>query len=107
MTGGEFNGVRILKNDTFELMFTLKYPTDSYIGYGIGFQIYPKRNNSENDLRIGHNGGMPGSQTYMFYHVFEDAGIIIFTNQHLSYTMSDLMSWFSIIDLLTKKAKQY
>ena len=107
MNGGEFNGVRILKNDTVELMFTLQYPTDSYIGYGLGFQIYPKRNNSENDLRIGHNGGMPGSQTYMFYHVFEDAGIIIFTNQHLSYTMSDLMSWFSIIDLLTKKAKQY
>ena len=50
---------------------------------------------------------MPGSQTYMFYHVFEDIGIIIFTNQHLSYTMDDLMSWFSIIDLLIDKASEY
>jgi hypothetical protein len=50
---------------------------------------------------------MPGSQTYMFYHVLEDVGIIIFTNQHFSYTMDDLMSWFSIIDLLINKAKQY
>jgi hypothetical protein len=50
---------------------------------------------------------MPGSQTYMYYHVFEDVGIIMFTNQHLSYTMKNLMSWFSIIDLLIDKAKQY
>jgi CubicO group peptidase (beta-lactamase class C family) len=107
MNGGEYNGVSILKNNTVKLMFTQQYPGDHFIVYGLGWQIFSSHNNSENNIRIGHNGGMPGSQTYMFYHVFEDVGIIIFTNQHLFYTMSGLMSWFSIINLLTEKAKQY
>lgn len=107
MNGGEYNGVKILKNDTVELMFTLQYPSDNYRGYGLGWQIFLNHNDSENSSRIGHNGGMPGSQTYMFYHVFEDVGIIMFTNQHLSYSMNNLISWFSIINLLIDKAKQY
>jgi CubicO group peptidase (beta-lactamase class C family) len=105
MNGGQYQGVRILKNDTVKTMFTLQYPTDSYIGYGLGWQIYMNQNDSENNLRIGHNGGMPGSQTYMFYHVFEHAGIIIFTNQHFVYSWNDMSSWFSVINLLTEKAK--
>jgi CubicO group peptidase (beta-lactamase class C family) len=107
MNGGEYNGVKILKNDTVKLMFTRQYPDDYFIGYGLGWQIFSSHNHSESNLRIGHSGGMPGSQTYMFYHVFDNVGIIIFTNQHLSYTMDDLTSWFSIIDLLIEKAKQY
>ncbi|MCX6664399.1 MAG: serine hydrolase [Euryarchaeota archaeon] len=107
MNGGQYNGVNILKNNTVELMFTRQYPGDNYIGYGLGWQILSSHNDSENNLRMGHNGGMPGSQTYMFYYTSEDVGIIIFTNQHLSYTMNGLMSWFSIIDLLIDKAKQY
>jgi len=107
MNGGEYNGVKILKNDTVELMFTLQYPSDNYRGYGLGWQIFSDHNDTENNIRIGHNGGMPGSQTYMFYHVSEDVGIIMLVNQHLSYSMNNLMSWFSIIDLLIDKAKQY
>ena len=107
MNGGEYNGVRILRNDTVKLMFTQQYPGDNYIEYGLGWQIYSSHYGSEDNIRIGHNGGMPGSQTYMFYHVADNIGIIIFTNQHLSYTMNDLMSWFSIIDLLTEKSHQY
>jgi CubicO group peptidase (beta-lactamase class C family) len=107
MNGGEYNGVKILKNDTVELIFTEQYSSDHFIGYGLGWQIFSGHNHTENNIRIGHNGGMPGSQTYMFYHVFEDVGIIIFTNQHFSYTLDNLMNWFSIIDLLVDKAKQY
>jgi len=107
MNGGEYNGAKILKNDTVKLMFTRQYPGDNFIGYGLGWQIFSGHNHSQNNIRIGHSGGMPGSQTYMFYHVSDGVGIIIFTNQHLSYTMDDLTSWFSIIDLLIEKAKQY
>jgi len=107
MNGGIYNGVNILKNNTVKLMFTPQYPNDQFIGYGLGWQIFSNRNNSQKNLRIGHNGAMPGSQTYMFYHVSEDVGIIIFTNQHFTYTMDSLMSWFSIIDLIITKAKQY
>lgn len=107
MNGGTYNGEKILNNDTINLIFTEQYPNEHFIGYGLGWQIFSGHNGSENNLRIGHNGGMPGSQTYMFYHVSEDAGIIIFSNQHFSYTIDNLRSWFSIIDLLVEKAKQY
>lgn len=107
MNGGEYHGGKILKNDTIELIFTPQYPSDNYIRYGLGWQIFPGHNGSENNLRIGHNGGMPGSQTYMFYHVSADVGIIILANQHLYYSINNLRGWFSIIDLLTEKAKQY
>ena len=61
MNGGEYNGIRILKNDTVKLMFTRQYPSNHFIGYGLGWQIYSSRNNvSENNLRIGHNGGNAG-----------------------------------------------
>jgi len=107
MNGGEYNGIKILKNDTVKLMFTRQYLGSNFIGYGLGWQIYSSHNTSEDNLRIGHNGGMPGSQTYMFYHASEDVGIIIFTNQHFMYTIDGLMSWFSIIDLLIDKSHQY
>jgi len=107
MNGGEYNGVHILKNDTVQLMFTLQYPSDGYRGYGLGWQIFLGHNDSENNLRIGHSGGMPGSQTYMFYHVSEGVGIIMLANEHLYYSINNLIGWFSIIDLLVDKAKQY
>jgi hypothetical protein len=50
---------------------------------------------------------MPGSQTYMFYHVSEGVGIIMLANEHLYYSINNLIGWFSIIDLLVDKAKQY
>jgi len=43
----------------------------------------------------------------MFYHASDNVGIIIFTTQHLSYSMSGLMDWFSIFDLLIEKSHQY
>jgi CubicO group peptidase (beta-lactamase class C family) len=107
MNGGEYHGVRILQNETVTLMFTLQYPGNEYIRYGLGWEIYTSHNESDVILRIGHNGGMPSAQTYMFYHVYEDAGIIILTNQHLFYTWNDLSCWFSLIDLLAEKSKNY
>lgn len=105
MNHGEYYGVHILQNSTVDLMFTLQYPSQSYIGYGLGWQIYTNHNSSQNNLRIGHNGGMPGMQTYMFYHVSDGAGIIIFANQHLMYSWTDMSNWFGLIDLLIEKAK--
>jgi CubicO group peptidase (beta-lactamase class C family) len=107
MNGGEYRGVRILQNDTVKLMFTLQYPGNEFIRYGLGWEIYTSHNESDVILRIGHNGGMPSVQTYMFYHVSEDAGIIILENQHLFYTWNDLSYWFSLIDLLAEKSRNY
>jgi CubicO group peptidase (beta-lactamase class C family) len=107
MNGGEYNGVRILKNDTVKLIFTLQYPNSGYRGYGLGWQIFPGHNGTEDNLRIGHNGAMPGSQTYMFYHVSENVGIIMLTNDHLAYSLNNYRGWFSIVDLLIEKSHQY
>jgi CubicO group peptidase (beta-lactamase class C family) len=107
MNGGEYHGVRILKNDTVKLMFTLQYPGNDMIRFGLGWEIYPDNNNSETPLLIGHHGGLPGAQTYMFYHIDENAGILMFTNQHLLYPKNDLLCWFTVVDLLSEKAKTY
>lgn len=106
MNGGDYKGVHILKKETIQLMFTPQYPNDQYIGYGLGWQIFSDHNGSQQHLRIGHNGAMPGTQTYMFYHIADNVGIIIFTNQHFKYSLDSLMSWFSIIELFTEKASQ-
>ena len=107
MNGGEYHEARILQNQTVSLMFTLQYPTNSYIGYGLGWQIYMNNNASGNNTRIGHNGAMPGTQTYMFYHESEHAGIIILANEHFTYTWTEMSTWFSLIDLLVQKARTY
>jgi len=109
MNGGEYNSVRILKKETVALMFTYQYPPagNEYIRFGLGWEIYPDHNGSGNGTRIGHNGAMPGTETYMFYHVYEDAGIIIFTNQFLMYSWKNLRTWFSLINLVAEKAQSF
>ena len=107
MNGGEYKGVRILKNETIELMFTNQNPSENFIGYGLGWQIFPDHYGSQDSSRIGHNGEMPGDITYMFYHVSQDFGLIILSNQHLYYRLNEISNWFSIISLLSEKALEY
>ena len=106
MNGGVYKGVRILKNETVDLMFTPQYSDSRFSGFGLGWQIFGSHDeNNETNRRIGHNGGMPGSLTYMFYHVADDVGLIILSNQHLFYRIKEMVNWFSIIELLSNKAE--
>jgi CubicO group peptidase (beta-lactamase class C family) len=102
MNGGVYKNARILNNETIDLMFTLQYNDSRFPGFGLGWQIFWGHGNNST-TRIGHNGGMPGSLTYMFYHVERDAGVIILSNQHLYYRIQEMMNWFSIIGLVSQK----
>ena len=101
MNHGVYNGVRILENETVEQMFSLQ-AHERYPGYGLGWQIfYNGYSGNETISKVGHNGGMPGAITYMFYHVRQDVGIIILSNQHTIYKIRELMGWFDIIGLIS------
>jgi len=102
MNGGIYKNTSILKDETIDLMFTLQYNDSRFPGFGLGWQIFWGHGNNSS-TRIGHNGGMPGSLTYMFYHVELDAGVIILSNQHLYYRIQEMMNWFSIIGLISQK----
>jgi hypothetical protein len=102
MNGGIYKDTRILNDDTIDLVFTLQYNDSRFPGFGLGWQIFWGHGNNSS-TRIGHNGGMPGSLTYMFYHVEHNAGVIILSNQHLFYRIQEMMNWFSIIGLISQK----
>jgi CubicO group peptidase (beta-lactamase class C family) len=103
MNGGVYKNTRILDEETIDLMFTLQYNDSRFPGFGLGWQIFWSRDENNRSTRIGHNGGMPGSLTYMFYHVHHDAGVIILSNQHLFYRFEEMMSCFTIINLVSQK----
>lgn len=102
MNGGIYKDTRILNDDTIDLVFTLQYNDSRFPGFGLGWQIFWGHGNNSS-TRVGHNGGMPGSLTYMFYHVEHNAGVIILSNQHLFYRIQEMMNWFSIIELISQK----
>jgi hypothetical protein len=102
MNNGVYKNTRILNKETIDLIFTLQYKDSSFPGFGLGWQIFESHGNNS-FTRIGHNGGMPGSLTYMFYHVESNAGVIVLSNQHLFYQFPELMNWFSIIGLVSEK----
>ncbi len=101
MNNGTYKDVRILENETINEMFSLQ-SSDRYPGYGLGWQIfYRGYSGNETISKVGHNGGMPGAITYMFYHVSQDVGIIILSNQHTIYKIRELMNWFDIIGCIS------
>ncbi len=107
MNNGTYKDVRILENETIEQMFSLQ-SSDRYPGYGLGWQIfYQGYSGNETISKVGHNGGMPGAITYMFYHVSQDVGIIILSNQHTIYKIRELLNWFDIISRLSDFASEF
>lgn len=108
MNGGLYDGVRILEEETVELMHTLQYPENNstYSGYGLGWKIFWNYDYNTS-RRVGHTGAMPGSLTYMFYFPHNNTGVIFFTNQHLIFRLSELFAWFFILELFSQKANEY
>lgn len=106
MNNGVYKDTRILENETIEEMFSIQ-SADRYPGYGLGWQIFYNGYSGNRTIsKVGHNGGMPGAITYMFYHVSQDVGIIILSNQHTIYKIRELMNWFDIIGIITDFASE-
>ena len=76
MNRGVWNGIRILNNETVELMHKDHYDSSNErygFGWIIGKSMFGKK-------EIGHSGGWPGVHTLMKFRPDEKVGVILFTN---------------------------
>jgi hypothetical protein len=100
MNEGIYNGTRILKKDTIELMHELQ--PGNQIGYGLAWMHF-----SLNGFSIsGHLGATFGVDTWMLYNKTQDIGVIYFANGQPFYSVLPfrgeyLVGW--ILDLLFSK----
>jgi hypothetical protein len=79
MNGGVYNGTRILKKETVELMHEIQ--PGNQIGYGLAWL-----HETIMGLNVsGHDGDLYGCQTFMLYNQTEDIGVIFFANGNPVY----------------------
>jgi CubicO group peptidase (beta-lactamase class C family) len=80
MNNGFYNGKRILKNETMELMHSVQYPGsfDGNYTYGLCWMIW----NESNETYGGHSGGILGGRAEMWYRQSDNTGVIYFWNQY-------------------------
>jgi len=103
---GEYNGVKILNEDSADLMHTVQYP-DNYGRFGLGWQVW-KFNESEEDRFSGHTGEVPGGASFMIYNDNEKIGVIYFVNQFTSkLKIVELFSSLIVSQILFEKAKGF
>jgi CubicO group peptidase (beta-lactamase class C family) len=100
MNDGVYNGTRILKEETVELIETPQYP-NSYDGnarYGLGWYFW---NDSDGKLYGGHEGEYPGSYAVMIRCISDNTGIIFFFNQFQMFSFN-LLHHLSRMDKYVK-----
>jgi len=102
---GEYNGVRILNEESADLMHKIQYP-DNYGRFGLGWQVW-KFNDSEESSFSGHTGEVPGGASFMIYNEYNKTGIIYFVNQFTSkLKLVELFSSLIVSQILFEKAKE-
>ena len=91
MNGGVYDGVRILEEDTVELMHRIQYPGNKNelysfpLYYGLGFEIITRYPLSTRNTIIGHHGWC---QARMWLRPSDNTGVIFFT-----HAISQSLSW--------------
>jgi CubicO group peptidase (beta-lactamase class C family) len=77
MNDGVYNGTRILKKETVELMHAVQpgNPIGSF-WYGLAWMHKSVWGLSTS----GHGGDLPGVETWMLYNQTEDTGVIVLAN---------------------------
>jgi CubicO group peptidase (beta-lactamase class C family) len=81
MNDGVYNGTRILKKETVALMHATQ--PGNQIGYGLGWWSA-----NINDMYLtGHDGLIPGCNTWMYYNQTENIGVIFFANGSPQYAL--------------------
>ena len=101
LNGGEYNGVRILEEETIELMHTIQYPNSRF---GLGWIV-----NSDDDGRTleGHTGGAPGGAAMMMMSSSENFGVIFFINYYRDfYHPLEAFAWSNLKQMLFQKANE-
>jgi CubicO group peptidase (beta-lactamase class C family) len=101
MNGGEYNGVRILEEETIELMHTIQYSNSRY---GLGWIV-----NLKDDGKIieGHTGGAPGGTAFMMMSNPGNIGVIFFINYYRDfYHQLESFAWSNLKQMLFQKASE-
>jgi CubicO group peptidase (beta-lactamase class C family) len=103
MNHGVYQNIRILANDTVDLMQTIQPPGNRYYNYryGLGWMIEEKP--FQHTTIIGHTGDIPGVHTRMFMNPNEHTGVICLFNSDRSTPTKMLVSLL-IQNLLFAKA---
>ena len=104
MNWGEYDGARILEEETVDLMLTYQYqyPDNKY---GLGWKMFMI--DTVNDTRrIGHSGAVLGGLAYMYYLSSNNTGVIYAVNQYLICTPKYFQVWNEILSLLFEKAQK-
>ncbi len=101
MNGGEFNGVRILEEETVELMHTIQYPNSRY---GLGWMVNLK---DDGQIIEGHTGGAPGGTAFMMMSNPGNIGVIFFINYYRDfYHQLESFAWDNLKQMLFQKAAE-
>jgi CubicO group peptidase (beta-lactamase class C family) len=99
LNGGEYNSVRILEEETIELMHTIQYPNSRF---GLGWIVNIKDDGS---TLVGHSGGAPGGSALIKMSASENIGFIFFINYYRDiYHPLEVRAWSNLNQMLLKKA---
>lgn len=85
MNGGVYDGVRILEEDTVELMHTAQYTEGQ--PYGLGWKIYE---NKRGEIFVGHGGGNIGVTTGMKIRVSDNTAVLFSINRETTLNIEIL-----------------
>lgn len=95
MNKGVFKDIRILENETVELMQQID--PDNAIGYGLAWMRYPL---SPTTWGTGHGGDIMGVDTWMLYDDIEDIGVIYFANGNPAWSYCSVIGSLAIQKIL-------
>ena len=90
MNGGEYKGVRILKESTLKMM--LKTQIEAYKSQGLCWE------NLDFKSLWGHDGGDPGVTTFMFFNPSTKLGVITFQNNNNGNLFSQFQKLYNMAE---------
>ena len=109
MNSGVYNDTSILKAETIELMHKIQYPgtiKHNIRRYGLGWAIGPTY--LDETHREGHEGAVPGGNSYMLYCPSSRVGVIYLINQYTMHVKpTEMFSWIILRNILFEKGNEF
>ena len=93
MNDGVYNGTRLLKKETVELMHTPQ-PGNQIGSFWYGFAWLTET--LKGITVSGHAGDLDGADTWMLFNKTEDIGVIYFANGNPGFSLLPFSGWFPV-----------
>ena len=78
MNGGVWNNVKILEEETVELMHTGHFPTEANYNYGLGWFVQYQENGNK---VVSHSGGYVGVLDRVTIFIDDNITVMFFSNE--------------------------